>query len=58
MATIATGMAGLGAALLNAFVANSTLMGVLPPWVQFLIATLVPPLVTFLTAYAAPHTSR
>lgn len=58
IATLMTGLAGLGAAMLNAFSANSTLMGILPPWAQFLIATLVPPLVTFLTAYAAPHTPR
>jgi len=58
VATVVTGLAGLGGAMLNTFVGNSALLGVLPAWAQFLIITLAPAIVTFLTAYAAPHTSR
>lgn len=58
VATTFTALAGLGGAMLNAFVGNSALLGVLPNWAQFVIITLAPALVTFLTAYAAPHTPR
>lgn len=58
VATAITGLAGLGGAMLNAFVGSSALLGSLPAWAQFLVVVLAPPLATFLAGYAAPHTPR
>lgn len=56
VSTLMTAAAGLGGAMLNAFVDHSTLLGTLPSWAQFLVIVLAPPLATFLAGYAAPHT--
>jgi hypothetical protein len=51
--------AGLGAALLNAAVANSELLGGVPAWLQFILIMLGPGLATFLSGYATKSaTSR
>lgn len=39
-------------AVLNAAVADSALLGALPPWMQAVVLVAVPPLVTFLGGYA------
>lgn len=57
-ATSAAVLIGLGVAILNQAVGNSQLMGSLPPWVQALIAVVVPPLVTFYSGWKAQHTPR
>jgi hypothetical protein len=46
--------AGFLAALLNAGVGDAQLMGGLPPWLQFIILTLVPGVVSWLGGYALP----
>lgn len=51
-------LAGLVLALLNAVVADSSILGGLPAWAQFVVVTGAPVLVTFLSGYAAPHTAR
>lgn len=51
-------LASIGVAVLNAVLADSTLLGGLPPVVQMLILAGVPPIVVFLGGYAAPHTRR
>jgi hypothetical protein len=57
----AAALGALGAslllALLNAVVGNSELLGGFPPWLQFLLITCGPTLVTALSGYAARHTS-
>lgn len=59
---ITSSLAALAAAavvaVLNAAVADSALLGALPGWVQFAAVTVVPPLVTLLSGYAAPHSPR
>ncbi len=45
-------------AVLNAVVADNTLLGVLPPVVQWLVLTGVPPALVFLGAYRTKHTYR
>lgn len=44
--------------ILNAVVADSALLGGLPPAVQSLITLFAPPLVVFLAGYQARHTPR
>lgn len=44
-------------AVLNAL-QDSPMLGGLPAWAQFLIVTLGPPLLTFLTQYQTAHTPR
>jgi len=43
--------AGIGIALLNGLVGNSQLLGGLPPWAQFVVVTVAPPIVAFLAGY-------
>lgn len=58
VATVWALLASIGVALLNAVVADSSVLGPLPGWAQFGILTAAPPLVTFLGGYAAAHTPR
>lgn len=51
-------LASVVMAMLNIFVADSSLLGPLPPVVQALIIAVIPPVMTFLAGYAAPHTNR
>ena len=56
--TAGTLAASIALALLNATAADSSILGGLPPVLQFIILTVIPPLVTFLSGYATPsHTS-
>lgn len=57
-ATVASFAAGIAAAVLNAAVADTALLGAAPAWLQFLAVTVVPPAATFLAGYAAPPTPR
>uniref|UniRef100_UPI003F493E94 hypothetical protein n=1 Tax=Pseudonocardia sp. CA-138482 TaxID=3240023 RepID=UPI003F493E94 len=50
--------ASVGVAVLNAVATRSELLGNLPPPVQFVILAAIPPAVTFLAGYVAPHTPR
>jgi hypothetical protein len=59
--TAATALALLASiivAILNAVVADNSLLGGMPPVLQALLLAAVPPLITFLGGYAAPHTPR
>ena len=55
---VAAFVVGALIAALNAVQDNPSLLGTLPGWAQTLIIALVPPLLTFLAGYAAPHTRR
>ena len=57
-ASTATFLAGLVIAVLNAVVADSSLLGPLPVWLQAPILALVPTALTWLAGYQARHTSR
>lgn len=57
-ATGAAFFVGVAVALLNWAVGDSQLMGSLPTWGQTLVTLVVPPLVTFLSGWAAQHTPR
>lgn len=56
--TVASLVAGVVLAVLEAFTAQPALLEGLPGWARFLIITASPALVTFLAGYAAPHTTR
>lgn len=45
--------ASLAVAILNAAAGNSELLGAMPPWLQFVIITFGPVLITFLSGYTA-----
>lgn len=45
-------LAGVAIALLNGVVADSSLLGGLPPWLQFIILMAATPTIAFLTGYA------
>jgi hypothetical protein len=53
------GAIGAGAliAVLNWTVGNSELLGGLPPWLQFIVVTLVPGVVAWLSGYAKKSTT-
>ena len=57
-AAVATFLAGLLLAILNATVANSQLMGGFPAWLQFVLVTFGPALAAFLSGYATRHTAK
>lgn len=57
-ATGAAFFVGFAVAFLNWAIGDSTLMGALPAWAQALAALVIPPVVTFLTAWQAAHTPR
>lgn len=58
VSTVGALVAAVGIALLNAVLANNTLLGPLPPIVQGLIIAAIPPLIVFASGYLAPHTDR
>ncbi len=53
-ATLVALLASIAVAVLNGVVADSTLLGGLPPIWQTLILLVVPPLLTFLGGYSTP----
>jgi len=57
-ASTATFLAGLAIAVLNAVVADSSLQGPLPVWLQAPVLALVPAGLTWLAGYQARHTPR
>ncbi|WKX70019.1 holin [Streptomyces sp. XD-27] len=57
-ATLGGLAAGAAVTLLNATVGDAELMGSLPSALQYAITLVAPPLITFLSGYAAPHTPR
>lgn len=57
-ATLAALVAGIGAAILNGVVADNSMMGSLPAWLQALILLAAPTILVFLSGYEAPHTDR
>lgn len=57
-ATSATFVVSLVIAVLNAVVADDSLLQPLPDWLQPIIIALVPTAVTFLSAWNAKHTPR
>lgn len=57
-ATVGSLAAGLVLAVLEALADNPAMLEALPAWARFLIIACTPALVTFLAAYAAPHTRR
>lgn len=50
--------ASLALAVINAVQEQPGVLEPLPPWTQFLVIAVLPPLATFLGGYAAPHTAR
>ncbi|GHJ42258.1 holin [Streptomyces sp. TS71-3] len=57
-ATAASLVVGVVVAVLNAVVADASLLGSLPEWLQSVIIALVPPILTFLGGWQAKHTPR
>ena len=50
--------AGVVLAVITAFLGEPDAFGALPDPVVFLLVAALPPVATFLSGYAAPHTSR
>ncbi|MGW1546665.1 holin [Streptomyces sp. NPDC002346] len=57
-ASIAAFLVGLAVAVLNAIVADTSLLGPLPGWLQAPVLALVPTALVWLTGYQARHTPR
>lgn len=57
-ATVGSLAAAGAITVLNATVGDAELMGSLPSVAQYALTLVVPPLVTFLSGFAAPHTPR
>jgi hypothetical protein len=57
-ATAATFVVSLLIAVLNSVVANDSLLGPLPSWLQPVIIAVAPAAVTFLSGWSAQHTPR
>ncbi|MFB6717624.1 MULTISPECIES: holin [unclassified Streptomyces] len=57
-ASAASFVAGIAIAVLNAVVADSSLLGPLPSWLQAPLLALVPAALTWLAGYQARHTVR
>lgn len=57
-ASTASFLAGLAIAVLNAVVADNSLLGPLPAWLQAPVLALVPTGLTWLAGYQARHTPR
>jgi hypothetical protein len=49
--------ASLALALLNATAADSSILGGLPAWAQFIVLAVLPPLITFFSGYSAPSST-
>jgi len=56
-ASIGSLLASLAVAVLNAALADSHLLGALPAWLQFVLITIGPVLVTFLTGFVKGSTT-
>jgi hypothetical protein len=52
--TIGTVLPSVGLALLNALAADSSMLGGLHPFLQFVVIAIIPPLITFLSGYVTP----
>ena len=52
--TITTLIAGIVLAILNGVAADSSMLGGLPPWLQFVILVSLPPVIAFLGGYVTP----
>lgn len=57
-ATAASAGVGIGIGVLNDTAGNGELLGTLPGPVQWIALVVIPPLVTFMSAWKAKHTSR
>lgn len=57
-ATTATFAVSVLIAVLNMTVADSSLLGPLPPWAQAVVIDTVPAILTFLAGWQARHTPR
>lgn len=57
-ATLAAVAVGIAVTVLNELPGNAQLLGPLPAWLQGVLTIVVPPLVTFLSGWAARHTPR
>lgn len=57
-ATAAALTVGVVIAVLNAIVADASLLGPLPTWLQSVILAVAPPVLTFLSGWQAKHTVR
>jgi hypothetical protein len=57
-ASTAAFLVGLLIAVLNAIVADNSLLGPLPSWLQAPVLALVPAALTWLAGYQARHTPR
>lgn len=49
--------ASLVLAIFNGVAADSSVLGDLPAWAQFIIILILPPLITFFSGYATPSTT-
>lgn len=58
VASLASLAAGVALAVLTAVQSDPTVISGLPDVAQFVIIAALPPVLTFLGGYAAPHTSR
>ncbi|WP_017602352.1 hypothetical protein [Nocardiopsis lucentensis] len=58
VATFLSLAAGVALAVLTAVQSDPTVIGGLPEPAQFVIIAALPPVLTFLGGYAAPHTAR
>jgi hypothetical protein len=56
-AALGTLAASIIVALLNAVVGDSKLLGSLPAWLQFVLVTIAPTVLTFVAGYRARHTA-
>lgn len=57
-ATAASFAVGVVVAVLNAIVADASLLGPLPPWAQSVVLGVAPAMLTFLSGWQAEHTPR
>lgn len=58
VAAIGSLLAGIALAILTAVQSDPAVISGLPEPVQFVIIAALPPVVAFLSGYAAPHTTR
>lgn len=58
LSTVGSLAASVVVAILNAVLADSTLLGGVSPEWQALIIAAIPPVIVFLSGYAAAHTPR
>lgn len=56
-ATVGSLVASIGLAILNATVADSSVLGGLPGWLQWIIIVIAPTLITYLSGYAQPSST-